>query len=399
MTTKIIKRSIAPPTHPANQKPVSDLKVAVDELSGSIGETKQRAVRLCELLDAGLLSLTAEGLVAASGGNPSQTYVKKAGDTMTGKLVTPAVDVISQTASVGSVRLSPGGAATTGVLEFYTADGTRRGYMGWASGTNFVIQTENTWEMQFNGALGINVAPNTGFPLLVNGAISSTGGGAAIFCRDRTTDRGWAMYGTSDTLNFFNGAANVITIDPTGNHYPSADNVRSSGMAGNRWSVVYAGTGTINTSDARDKTEVREFDQAEISAAKALVREIGLYQWLASINNKGAEHARVHCGMTVQRAIEVMASFGLDPMQYGFICHDSWPEETEIFEQWEATPAVYDPETGMVLEPAKPAGERLERAYRAAGECYSFRTDQLLLFLAAGFEARLTALEDANGPA
>jgi hypothetical protein len=30
---------------------------------------------------------------------------------------------------------------------------------------------------------------------------------------------------------------------------------------------------------------------------------------------------------------------------------------------------------------------------RAAGDAYGFRTDQLLLFIARGFDARLTALE------
>lgn len=38
--------------------------------------------------------------------------------------------------------------------------------------------------------------------------------------------------------------------------YPISDNALSCGMSGARWSVVYAATGTINTSDARLKTDV-----------------------------------------------------------------------------------------------------------------------------------------------
>jgi hypothetical protein len=41
---------------------------------------------------------------------------------------------------------------------------------------------------------------------------------------------------------------------------PGFDNFISLGAAQNRWSVVYAGTGTINTSDARDKTNIQNIN-------------------------------------------------------------------------------------------------------------------------------------------
>lgn len=40
--------------------------------------------------------------------------------------------------------------------------------------------------------------------------------------------------------------------------------------------------------------------------------------------------ARQHIGMTVQRAIEILRSHGLDPFAYGFICYDQWGELPEI---------------------------------------------------------------------
>lgn len=42
--------------------------------------------------------------------------------------------------------------------------------------------------------------------------------------------------------------------------YPDTDNFSTLGTSGNRWSVVYAATGTINTSDARQKTAVQDSD-------------------------------------------------------------------------------------------------------------------------------------------
>lgn len=142
---------------------------------------------------------------------------------------------------------------------------------------------------------------------------------------------------------------------------PDPDNALAIGDPALRWSIIYAVTGTINTSDAREKTEVAPMTAAEIAAARDLAREIGTFQWLASVAEKGADKARRHVGLTVQRAIEIMESHGLDPMRYAFICYDEWEASAD--------------------------GD--------AGDRYSFRPDQLNLFIARGLEARITALEEA----
>lgn len=154
---------------------------------------------------------------------------------------------------------------------------------------------------------------------------------------------------------------------------PVSDNSLSFGSASLRWSVIYAATGAINTSDARDKTEVAPLTAAELASAAELSSAIGTYQWLSSIAEKGEDKARHHAGLTVQNAIAILHTHGLDPFRYGFICYD----------KWDAVPEVTDPETGAVIEPARDAGDR-----------YSFRPDELNLFLARGFAARLDALEN-----
>ena len=161
--------------------------------------------------------------------------------------------------------------------------------------------------------------------------------------------------------------SNRLLIRSAGDVTPGADNSQPLGGASFRWSTVYAGTGSINTSDAREKTAVRALSTAEVQAAKNLAAEIGAFKFLASIADKGEAAARHHIGMTVQRAIEIMEAESLDPFAYGFICHDEWDE----------IPATEGSE-------ARPAGDR-----------YSFRIDELLLFIARGFEARLAALEAA----
>jgi hypothetical protein len=112
---------------------------------------------------------------------------------------------------------------------------------------------------------------------------------------------------------------------------PGADNTFTLGTSGLRWSTVYAATGTINTSDARKKTSLSVMTASEINAAKQLAQEVGTFKFLDAIENKGQDNARIHCGLTVQRAIEIMESNGLKPFDYAFICYDKWDDVYKDF--------------------------------------------------------------------
>ncbi|PLE59167.1 hypothetical protein B6I74_17205 [Klebsiella variicola] len=164
----------------------------------------------------------------------------------------------------------------------------------------------------------------------------------------------------------------IWEMNPNGNLLPRVDNSFSLGTSGYRVSVVYAGNGTINTSDARLKTDVRPFTNNEIKAAQMLANEVGFWSWKDKAELEKDE-AREHCGMTVQRAIEIMESCDLDPFHYGFICYDKWDEEIKINE--------YD-ENDQPIETIVPAGDR-----------YSFRIDQLNLFISRGQQAKMDSLE------
>lgn len=200
----------------------------------------------------------------------------------------------------------------------------------------------------------IRFAPSEGF------SATATGAGIAF----STT-----AVGTTNRVDRWN-------ISNAGIMYPGADNAYSIGNSSMRVSAVYAANGAIQTSDARLKSEVRKFTDNEIAAAKLLSKEIGIYSWLAKQVAEG-ENAREHIGLTVQRAIEIMESCGLDPMHYGFICHDEWEEEDIII--------GYEDDVTPIM------------GKKEAGDRYSFRYDQLNLFIARGIEARLSALEDKLG--
>lgn len=152
---------------------------------------------------------------------------------------------------------------------------------------------------------------------------------------------------------------------------PANDGGVAVGSGARRFSEIYAVDGTINTSDARDKTTPRLLTNEEVEAATNISRLPTIFQWLHAIEEKGAD-ARLHCGPTVQAVIDCMESCGLNPPRYGFVCYDGW----------EHRPAVVDEETGEELQPELLAGNR-----------YSLRPTELAMFLVQGITHRLDAIE------
>src|SRR3546814_13503633 len=69
------------------------------------------------------------------------------------------------------------------------------------------------------------------------------------------------------------------------------DNGALLGSGAIRWSVVYAATGAINTSDGREKTWQGAASAAEMAAAARIAREQGCYCGNDAIAGKGAAGA------------------------------------------------------------------------------------------------------------
>jgi len=202
----------------------------------------------------------------------------------------------------------------------------------------------------------------------------------------RNDSGGGIEFWTQQTRRLFLGGGGVLQ--------PGQDNSYPLGSGSLRFITAYLNTAPVVTSDAREKTEVRKMTDFEIAAAKALGKEIGFYNFIKAVDEKG-DKARLHCSMTVQRAMEVMSENGLDPLKYSFICYDTWEQEVKEhpaeYEQIE----IHDSENGLV---SYSQGELKKEAWTEVlvekGDRYSFRTDGLLFFIAAGLEARLAALEE-----
>ena len=139
---------------------------------------------------------------------------------------------------------------------------------------------------------------------------------------------------------------------------PSTDNAQSLGAADNRWSEVYAGTGTINTSDERDKTDIALLSDVERKIALKIKSLIHSFRFKDSVNSKG-DSARIHFGVIAQEVLAAFESEGLDASAYGILCYDEWEELAEFVD-----------EDGKVVQP-----------YRASGNRYGVRYDELLCFI------------------
>lgn len=126
--------------------------------------------------------------------------------------------------------------------------------------------------------------------------------------------------GANQYINFHVANTYRVAINPNGNLIPVPDNTQSLGMSGNRWSVVYAGSGSINTSDAALKQVRGGFTDEELDAWGSVHGQV--FQFLDSIAAKGEEAARFHAGYIAQEVAAAFLAHGLDPARYALWCRD-----------------------------------------------------------------------------
>jgi Pectate lyase superfamily protein/Chaperone of endosialidase len=141
---------------------------------------------------------------------------------------------------------------------------------------------------------------------------------------------------------------------------PTTDNALSLGYTTYRWTTVYATTGTINTSDEREKQDIAALDAAEKRVAVALKGLVKKFRFKDAVVKKG-DSARIHVGVIAQEVIAAFQVEGLDPMRYAIVCYDEWDELPEVLEA-----------DGSVSRPKREAGNR-----------YGVRYEELLAFIIA----------------
>ncbi len=275
---------------------------------------------------------------------------------------------------------------------------------------NAIVGTPDPWTfasswrgVKLTARHALQATPNAGsVALSSNCAIGPSGW-------EYTIDATAGNYTISGGAHIFNRAVAGVAGNPTtfietarldeaGAFKPGSDNSQPLGTAAKRWSVVYAGSGTINTSDARSKEQVTDLDAAETRVAITAKGLLKKYRFKEAVAVKG-DKARWHFGVIAQDLAAAFEAEGLAAFDYGVMCWDEW---------WEAdvqVPAVYvdkvikqfDEEGNLLTEPiteavlAEPA--RIERrAYESEEDApddaerfdrYGVRYDELFAFILA----------------
>jgi hypothetical protein len=180
--------------------------------------------------------------------------------------------------------------------------------------------------------------------------------------------------------NVTTGSYNIWYNLNSASFHAGTDNVRSLGVSSTRWSVVYAATGTINTSDENLKT----FCDGELS--DAILDVWATIDWRAfkfndAIEQKGIDNARIHFGLGAQTVKKAFEDAGLDGFKYGLLCYDEWAETPELKN-----------DSGVVVQEYQPAGSR-----------YGIRYEEALVLEAAlmrrtteRLESRIKTIESAQ---
>jgi hypothetical protein len=125
----------------------------------------------------------------------------------------------------------------------------------------------------------------------------------------------------------------IVPVGPTGvqytfdsaQFYSYPDNTAKLGYPSYRWTTVYAVTGTINTSDANQKQQIRSLDDSEKAVAIRIKSLIKAFKFNDSVTEKG-DDARIHVGVIAQDVQAAFIAEGLDPSKYGMFCSDTWYE-------------------------------------------------------------------------
>jgi len=181
-----------------------------------------------------------------------------------GANITAAADDVATFVSEGSGNWR--------LVDYRRADGTLTAVAGTASAPVYTFAGDTDTGIFSPGANSLAIAANgterirftssgIGVQLSTDVQLGTTTGRILYLYNASGTNHAYLSTDATGAMLFATGAtgvANRLLIDNTGVLKPFADNTYTLGASGSRWSVVWAATGTISTSDARDKTDVQD---------------------------------------------------------------------------------------------------------------------------------------------
>lgn len=220
---------------------------------------------------------------------------------------------------------------------------------------------------------GTKSGQGTALALCGYGATTASGAAALVSLtavQDWNDSQRGARIGFETTQGGFGARTLRWTIGDDGHIRPGTDNTYDLGSGASRVRQIYSNNGAINTSDARLKCNDAQLSTSEISAALEIARSIRIFQWKESVTSNGKENARLHVGVYAQNVVDIMEKHGLDPMRYGFVCHDVWDEIPQVVA-----------EDGVVVSQAISGGDR-----------FAIRYEELSMFISAAILTKLDSI-------
>ena len=104
------------------------------------------------------------------------------------------------------------------------------------------------------------------------------------------------------------------------------DNTVDLGASSERFGNIFAGNGTIQTSDRNEKQDEDNITDAEKRVAVAAKGLLKKFKFKDAVTEKGSD-ARIHFGIIAQDLQDAFSAEGLDASDYGMWCSDTWTDE------------------------------------------------------------------------
>jgi hypothetical protein len=210
---------------------------------------------------------------------------------------------------------------------------------------------------------------------LTDYAVGVEGGSSAaivLTCGGAYSGAGIRVTSAALAAVFAGGADRTYTT--SNSYYAATDNAYTLGTAGNRWSVVYAATGAINTSDERYKQDIRDLSEAEKLTAQDVKKLLKAFRFKDAVQEKG-DKARIHFGVIAQEVQAAFVKNGLNPENYGLFCYDKWEDEFETIYRTEVIVDADGNEKTNHID----TGEKKQT--QVAGDRFGIRYEELFAFV------------------
>lgn len=198
-------------------KEVSDLPLISDPTNGDLYIAKAGADFRARAGGAsGIAVLDSGGKLAA--GQETANTVLKTGSTSTGTqriiMNPPALSGLAYTDGHMELQCS-NGAGVYPRIGFHRGGDSAAAFV-FKGGTSFSLVNNSGTEYAFWTAANFDPATKATMNVDNVGSIGMSGPNAALGLKDRTSGRGWVLYGTSDSFNLFNGTGNIVSVNSSG---------------------------------------------------------------------------------------------------------------------------------------------------------------------------------------